>query len=112
MGSVNGCYKVSAAKPWSEAGSECQSLDSRAHLVIITSAAEMGAIASVIYGTDGQCYTTHYFQAYFVVMICFRLNRSLSTNTEQMKQTLSDEQPHRRSHRLQGVQVHLSLIHI
>jgi len=57
--SANGCYKVSPQKTYALAGAECQTLDARAHLAIITSQAEMDAIDALI--STGQCYLMLYF---------------------------------------------------
>jgi len=57
--SAKGCYKVSPQKAYALAGAECQTLDARAHLAIITSQAEMDAIDALI--TTGQCYLMLYF---------------------------------------------------
>ena len=62
---VSKCYIVSAAKVYSQAGPECQRLDSRAHLIVITSQAEMDAIAAVIAANNGQCYLMHCFRPVF-----------------------------------------------
>ena len=62
VGSHAGCYKISPAKKYSEAGPECAKLDPRAHLVIITSQDEMDAVKSVISWNNGECYLMLYFR--------------------------------------------------
>ena len=50
---------MSPQKAYALAGAECQTLDARAHLAIITSQAEMDAIDALI--RTGQCYLMLYF---------------------------------------------------
>ena len=58
---VNGCYLlVTSNLAWSAAGDACRNLDERAHLVVVDSAAEQSALASLISGTTGRRYLMRY----------------------------------------------------
>jgi len=49
VSAVKGCYELMDSKnAWSNAAPACQSLDSQAHLVIISSAAEQQAVEKLI----------------------------------------------------------------
>jgi len=50
---VNGCYKLTDLRlNWNDSGQECQSLNSDAHLVIISSADEQTEIEGIINGNS------------------------------------------------------------
>ena len=60
---------MSPQKAYAQAEAECQTLDSRAHLAIITSQAEMDAIDDLL--VPGQCHLNLMLYFGMVIIMCF-----------------------------------------